>query len=425
MGLQNIKVSAQQLLKLIPENMFSKLATITKVDYCAKVLQGERVFYLLLYGFLHSGKLSQRKLEQIFCSPSFKFLFNYSSDMKVGRSSISERLSKINVDFFKQSYELLYKELGKHYSEKEIFKMNLMRVDSTMVAETCNKLKKGFTVGKLADKKGSRRHQIKYTMAYDGFAVKLAEVLDEKEYLSEDRAMPKVVEQLIKSDKHHSNLYIFDRGLSALSSFKSIDSQEARFVGRIRTNRKMQFLRDLKTAETDIDLGKLELVEDKVVNLFNNESNRFDDTEYRIVIARFKEEKDTTRPQNKGKVKKVENEIYFITNDFELSAKEIAEIYGKRWDIEVFFRFLKQELSFSHFLSVSDNGIKVILYMTLITSMLLMLYKKFNELGYTMARFCFGLELEEWKIQLAILFCGGDVSKYGQVDYNRGIVKKL
>ena len=54
MGLQNIKVSAQQLLKLIPENMFSKLATITKVDYCAKVLQGERVFYLLLYGFFHS-----------------------------------------------------------------------------------------------------------------------------------------------------------------------------------------------------------------------------------------------------------------------------------------------------------------------------------------------------------------------------------
>lgn len=57
--------------------------------------------------------------------------------------------------------------------------------------------------------------------------------------------------------------------------------------------------------------------------------------------------------------------------------------------------------------------------------MLLMLYKKFNELGYSMARFCFGLEMEEWKIRLAILFCGGDVSKYDKMDYNNGIVQKI
>lgn len=422
MGLKNIKVNAQQLLKLIPENMLTKLAINTKVDYCSKVLQGERMFYLLLYAFLHSGKLSQRKLEQIFCSNSFKFLFNYSSDMKVSRSSISERLSKINVDFFKQSYEFLYEELGKHYSKEEILNKNLVRVDSTMVAETCNKLKQGFKVGSLPKKQGSAKQQIKYTMAYDGFAVKLAEVLDDKKYLSEDNAMPKVIDQLIKADKNHSNLYIFDRGLSALSSFNSINSQDSKFVGRIKTNRKMRFVRDIKTGDTD--LGNLELKEDKVVNLFNNEKNRFDETEYRIIIVRFKEERDTTRPNNKGKVKRVENEIYFITNDFELSAKEIAEIYRKRWDIEVFFRFLKQELSFSHFLSVNDNGIQVILYMTLITSMLLMLYKKFNDIGYSMARFCFGLEMEEWKIRLAILFCGGDVSRYDKMDYNNRVVQK-
>ena len=47
--------------------------------------------------------------------------------------------------------------------------------------------------------------------------------------------------------------------------------------------------------------------------------------------------------------------------------KEVAEIYRRRWDIEVFFRFLKQELSFSHFLSVNENSMQVILYMTLIT----------------------------------------------------------
>ena len=70
---------------------------------------------------------------------------------------------------------------------------------------------------------------------------------------------------------------------------------------------------------------------------------------------------------------KVENkneDIILITNILHLAPDEIAQMYRRRWDIEVFFRFLKQELNFSHFLSLNDNGIQVILYMTLITAML-------------------------------------------------------
>ena len=64
-------------------------------------------------------------------------------------------------------------------------------MDSTLVAETCNKLKKGFTVGKRPVGKDAcrQRRQVKYTMGYEGFAAKLAEVLDEPAYLSEDIAL--------------------------------------------------------------------------------------------------------------------------------------------------------------------------------------------------------------------------------------------
>ena len=131
-----------------------------------------------------------------------------------------------------------------------------------------------------------------------------------------------------------------------------------------------------------------------------------------VVKARFKEQRDTTRPANKGKVKRVENEIYFITNDFSLTPQEIAEAYRRRWDIEVFFRFLKQELNFSHFLSVSENGLKIVLYMTLITAMLIIIYKRENELGYDMAKFCFHTEMNDWVTALAIFFSGGDVETF-------------
>ena len=37
-----------------------------------------------------------------------------------------------------------------------------------------------------------------------------------------------------------------------------------------------------------------------------------------MIKAKFKTPRDTTRPNNKGKVKRVENEVFFITNDFDM-----------------------------------------------------------------------------------------------------------
>jgi len=160
-------------------------------------------------------------------------------------------------------------------------------------------------------------------------------------------------------------------------------------------------------SDSERNLGELMLISSQVVNLYGK---RHVDKEnkYRLIVAERKEKIDTTPPNNKGHVKKKENIFYFITNDLELSQKEIADIYKQRWDIEVFFRFIKQELNASHFLSVSDNGIKVMLYMTLIASMLLLLYKKINDLGYKTAKRRFTIELWEALITIIVKECGGD-----------------
>lgn len=426
MQLDKLKVSAPSVLRMIPDELLAKLAEDTKVDYCAKVLKGERLFYLLVYAFLCADRLCQRKLEAVFSSQQFKSLFNFSVDMKVSRSSISTRLSKINLNFFEQAYELIYTRLSSLYTEKEICDKFLVRIDSSMVSETCNKLKQGFTVGRKAEGREDRK-QIKYTMAYDGFAAKLAEVLSEPTYLNEDKAMPKVLEGLIKKDRNHQNLYVLDRGLKALDNYKMISQADALFVGRINTNRKMKVVRSLMTDETDRDLGKLELVDDVIVHLYNKE-HKEDTQELRVVKARFKAPTDTARKAPKGtNRKKTEQDVYFITNvtnepgKVQLTAQEVAEAYKRRWDIEVFYRFLKQELSFSHFLSTSDNGIKVILYMTLITAMLVMIYKRLNGIGFSEAKFCFKLQLEDWIIDLniAIKTCGPEYKKAMQTVRNR------
>lgn len=394
------KVRAIDILRMIPCEELAKLSLSTKVDYCAKALSGERVFYLLVYAFLAADEVSQRKLETVFNTDMFKTLFNISLDAKITHGSISTRLSKIDLTFFEKAYEVIYQRFSRMYTKEEALPMNLIRVDSSMVAETCNKLKKGFTVGKKPGGGKNSRKQIKYTMAYDGFSAKLTEVFSDSTYLSEDMAMPEVLTQLIKKDSNHENLYVLDRGFSSLENYDNVTEQRGKFVGRIKTNRKMEVVRSLMDETTDTDLRNLDLQDDIVVHLYDGKKKEFSKTEYRVIKARLKVPRDTTRPANKGKVKRVENEVYLITNDFELTAKQIAEAYKKRWDIEVFFKFLKQNLSFSHFISTSENGIKVVLYMTLITAMLVLIYKRENEMGYTIGKFSFFMEMQDWVVKL-------------------------
>ncbi|TDD96913.1 transposase [Flavobacterium cellulosilyticum] len=85
--------------------------------------------------------------------------------------------------------------------------------------------------------------------------------------------------------------------------------------------------------------------------------------------------------------------FYFLTNDFELTIKEVADYYKRRWDIEVFFRFIKQELNVRYLVSLRKNGIEVMIYMTLNVVMFALIYKKANNPGYKKAKRRFDLEI--------------------------------
>jgi hypothetical protein len=141
------KINVQKVMGLIPDELLSTLSKDTKVDYCAKVLYGQRMFNLLLYGILTTDRTSQRTLEDLFKSDLFKAMFCYDAGMKVSHSSISTRLSKIDSEFFRLVYENIYKEFSNFFTVKEQLKYRIVRVDSSMVAETCNKLRKGFSLG--------------------------------------------------------------------------------------------------------------------------------------------------------------------------------------------------------------------------------------------------------------------------------------
>ena len=224
----NIQIS--QLLSVIPEALLSELSSTSKVDHYAKVLHGKKLFYLLLYGILENEKLSQRTLEDTFNDPVFKLLFDLEKEETVRRSSISERLSKIDADYFRQIYECIYDQFSSIYIETERHKHNLIRVDSTIVSDTAGKLMEGINnVGKKA---------VKYSVAFDGILPCEFKAFTNSSYSSEDIALPEVVLSHVKKEGSHQNIYVLDRGLQSTRTMKTFTQDSIRFICRAKEHRK-------------------------------------------------------------------------------------------------------------------------------------------------------------------------------------------
>ncbi len=71
----------------------------------------------------------------------------------------------------------------------------------------------------------------------------------------------------------------------------------------------------------------------------------------------------------------------FITNNFKLSAKTIADIYKERWQIEIFFRWIKTNLKIKSFIGNSRNAVMTQLYVALIAYLLLCMFKFLSSLS--------------------------------------------
>ena len=186
---------------------------------------------------------------------------------------------------------------------------------------------------------------------------------------------------------------------------KAFSTDDVTFICRAKENRKFVELESFVIENQDLDLGESNLLRDCKVQLYTgilvdnkrgkkHYKEELLDSHFRLVVVESKAEE--------GK------KYWFLTKDFKLSAKEIAQAYRRRWDIEVFFRFLKQELNVSHLVSLNKNGIQVMLYMTLIVAMLVLMYRKANNLGYKTAKRRFSMEVRNLAIALSVVQCGGN-----------------
>ena len=131
------------------------------------------------------------------------------------------------------------------------------------------------------------------------------------------------------------------------------------FVTRIKTNTDYTIIKELELPlDTDQDILK-----DEIITLSGKKAIETTINEHSLRLVTVYRVED-------NKV------IHIITNNLDWTARTIADLYKKRWDIELFFKAMKQNLQIKTFLGTSENAVKSQIYVALISYLLLELINR-------------------------------------------------
>ena len=82
-----------------------------------------------------------------------------------------------------------------------------------------------------------------------------------------------------------------------------------------------------------------------------------------------------------------DQELSFLTNIFHLSARTISQIYRSRWEIEKFFRAIKQNLRIKTFVGTSENALHIQIWTALIALLILRYLTFLSTYGWSLSNF--------------------------------------
>ena len=96
--------------------------------------------------------------------------------------------------------------------------------------------------------------------------------------------------------------------------------------------------------------------------------------------------------------------LVFLTNNFILTAETIAALYKARWEIELFFKWIKQNLTIKTFLGTSPNAVKTQIWIAMVVYLVLAILKERYHLDFPMSKLLHFLEVNlfEQKLLLSI-----------------------
>ena len=151
-------------------------------------------------------------------------------------------------------------------------------------------------------------------------------------------------------------IYVMDKAYTDFKRLYQLHKSDAFFVIRAKDNLKFKAV-----ASRKVDKTKGLRCDQSIKLLVPKSKKQYPDRLRRIKY--YDKEKDIT--------------LVFLTNNFDLKALEIATLYKKRWQIEVFFRWIKQNLQIKTLWGHSENAVKTHLWIAICTY-LIVAYLKYQ-----------------------------------------------
>ena len=140
------------------------------------------------------------------------------------------------------------------------------------------------------------------------------------------------------------SFYVFDRAYNDYHRLYKIHMMDSFFVVRAKTNIKARVLKWKRRLPKNI-LSDCEI---ELTGFYTQKS--YPET---IRLVRFWDEED-------------EREFVYLTNAKHIQALQVAELYKNRWQVELFFKWLKQHLKIKKFWGTSENAVKIQVYSAII-----------------------------------------------------------
>jgi hypothetical protein len=147
--------------------------------------------------------------------------------------------------------------------------------------------------------------------------------------------------------------YVFDKAYYDFGFWARLDAQGCRFVTRIKTNSPTRLIEELDACGENILFDRIVTLSDRLAGQRRNPYS----SPVRLIGVQI----DTGR------------EITLLSNDLTAPADEIAQLYKTRWQIELFFKWIKQNLMIHHFMGASRNAVTIQIMAALIGYLLLRL----------------------------------------------------
>jgi hypothetical protein len=352
----NNKPVIRQIIDLIPPHLLHKCISRYKSDkYCSKYKTYDQLA-ALLFGQL--CKCSTLEDISVGIGVSETFIKDLGLQQSPAKSTMSDGNKKRNWQVFEQLYNellLYYANSMSRYADRTIIeevkeKTILIRDSSTI--SLCLGI---FDWAKFRTAKGGIKIHTQWDEALmlpNLVCIGEASVHDSKGF-----------EQTVFAK---GTIILEDKGYWDFDVIMARVKAENTFVTRIKDNTVYESIEELDLPpDTDQNILKDELIHltgTKAIAIGLN---------YKVLrrVVAYNEDRNTT--------------LEIITNNLEWKASTIAALYKRRWDIETFFKLLKQNLNVKTFVGTSPNAVKSQIFVALIAYLLLELLRRVKAKGKT------------------------------------------